>query len=164
MTTTPHLTPNELELLFAIADSDFQDANPIVNNDVWVWSVDFPSASHGGVAASLQKKGMIGTNPGQEGGDTCWLTQAGVDALVRYRLVALRADGSFDTKATAQLRGALSAPPAPPAPSAVDIAREELAQADCALADAQAAREAALRRLQAAELTAALIDSTRTTR
>lgn len=58
------ITPNELEVLNGIYDSDYRDGNDPVGYPVWSWSANpwegGPKArSFGGVVTSLVRKGLI---------------------------------------------------------------------------------------------------------
>jgi hypothetical protein len=82
------ITDNERHLLRAIRDSDFnQGCNPVNN---WVWADcinDNLGTGHGGVMASLVKKGLADhdyyNDPGSQhsNDNTVCITRAGFDAI-----------------------------------------------------------------------------------
>jgi hypothetical protein len=80
-----NLTENEIKVIAAIINSDYQDDNNPVNNPVWSFSCNpFENKKTlSGVVASLSKKGLV--NSGGTGQNACiTLLQAGMDA---YNLV-----------------------------------------------------------------------------
>ena len=82
------LTRNEEAMLEAILASDFQDTENPVGHMVWSFDpCDGFGTSAGGIMASLVKKGLadVHVNYDDEGNSTCWITQAGLDALTAGR-------------------------------------------------------------------------------
>lgn len=84
------LTTAQITLLQAIVDSEFQDGNDPVGNEVWTFSaVDgFPEASRGGILSMAKQAGLIRLFPAEDivngkrvDASTVTLTQAGWDAL-----------------------------------------------------------------------------------
>lgn len=73
------ITTLQIQVLQAILDSDYQDEISPVDHQVWSWSVcgDHRTA---GALGSLVKASLAGQcGHGEEA--TCWITQAGLDAL-----------------------------------------------------------------------------------
>ncbi len=83
MTKTTEL---EREVLQAIIDSDFHDAQDPIGNWVWSWSCNpwmetADAKKFPGVVTSLIKKGLA-KNDGNEGDEACLtITQEGWDAI-----------------------------------------------------------------------------------
>ena len=82
-------TENEVKLLLAIYNDDFQDCprgEGRIDNYVWSEDLDFPKASVAGTLSSLVKKGLAGqSGRGRDAG--CCIRRAGFDLLREKGLV-----------------------------------------------------------------------------
>jgi len=80
-----HITEKEAAMIRNIAENDYANGDP--SADVWADCLDcgpcsLDIKSHGGLIASLSKKGLVGSDGvvGRHAADACvWLTPAGID-------------------------------------------------------------------------------------